>query len=229
MISLALSNVTKYFGARPVLQGVSWEIQDDEVIGLVGPNGAGKSTLLKLIIGEEETDGGSVIRSRDVTIGYLAQTPEFDADRTALDEVLAADDELAAIEAELQRHEASMGQPAVYGFLGGFLFDHQLAGKQISTLSGGEKSRLQMAKLMLMGANLLMLDEPTNNLDIPSAELLEQALDDYAGTVFVISHDRYFLDRVVDRVVELDDGELTEFAGGYADYREQKAAMREGA
>ncbi|HJM88083.1 MAG TPA: ATP-binding cassette domain-containing protein [Dehalococcoidia bacterium] len=114
MISLALSNVTKYFGARPVLQGVSWEIQDDEVIGLVGPNGAGKSTLLKLIIGEEETDGGSVIRSRDVTIGYLAQTPEFDADRTALDEVLAADDELAAIEAELQRHEASMGQPAVY-------------------------------------------------------------------------------------------------------------------
>ena len=97
------------------------------------------------------------------------------------------------------------------------------------TLSGGEVQMLVIGRGLMANPKMLMLDEPTNNLDIPSAELLEQALDDYAGTVFVISHDRYFLDRVVDRVVELDDGELTEFAGGYADYREQKAAMREGA
>ena len=215
MISLALSNVTKYFDARPALQGVSWEIHDEEVIGLVGPNGSGKSVLFHTIIGEEEPTEGQSKLGPSIAVGYYAQEHEtLRFDTTPVDEV---------------RRMKSMSEGEAYGFLGSFLFDHQLAGKQIATLSGGEKSRLQMAKLTLMGANLLMLDEPTNNLDIPSAEVLEQALDDYVGTVFVISHDRYFLDRFVDRVVELDGGELSEFVGGYAHYREQKAAMREGA
>jgi ATP-binding cassette subfamily F protein 3 len=114
-----------------------------------------------------------------------------------------------------------MYEEQAYGFLGRFLFSYEKARRPIGTLSGGEKARLQLACMMLTGANCLLLDEPTNNLDIESAEVLERALADYKGTVIVISHDRYFLDRVVDRIWELKDGKLREFEGAWSEYREQ--------
>jgi ATP-binding cassette subfamily F protein 3 len=123
---------------------------------------------------------------------------------------------------ELRRVKAMYEEQAV-SFLGRFLFPYQMARKKVSQLSGGERSRLQLAKLMLSGANLLLLDEPTNNLDLPSCEVLENALDEFEGTVLVISHDRYFLDRVVDRIVELEGGALTEYTGDYTYYAAEKA------
>jgi ATP-binding cassette subfamily F protein 3 len=120
-----------------------------------------------------------------------------------------------------------MSENAAVSFLGRFLFAYEQACGPVGNLSGGERSRLQLALLMLSGANFLLLDEPTNNLDIRSAEVLEEVLAEFEGTVLVISHDRYFLDRVVDRVLELEDGALTEYIGGYSDYREAKASKRE--
>jgi len=116
-----------------------------------------------------------------------------------------------------------MYEEQAVSFLGRFLFPYQMARKKVSELSGGERSRLQLAKLMLSGANLLLLDEPTNNLDLPSCEVLESALDEFEGTVLVISHDRYFLDRVIDRVVELEEGALTSYTGDYSYYAAEKA------
>jgi ATP-binding cassette subfamily F protein 3 len=122
---------------------------------------------------------------------------------------------------EIVRRVKPMYEEQAFGFLGRFLFSYEHARRPVSTLSGGEKARLQLACLMLSGANCLLLDEPTNNLDIASAEVLENALADFAGTVVVISHDRYFLDRVVDRIWELKDGQLREFEGGWSDYAER--------
>jgi ATP-binding cassette, subfamily F, member 3 len=128
---------------------------------------------------------------------------------------------------ETVRHAADrMKEEDAVAFLGKFLFTYEQARSQVKTLSGGERSRLQMAMLMLSGANFLLLDEPTNHLDIASAEVLENALEDFNGTVLVISHDRYFLDRVVTRIVELDQGMLAEFAGNFSDYQAKKAAVK---
>jgi ATP-binding cassette subfamily F protein 3 len=124
------------------------------------------------------------------------------------------------------RREAKLTEENAVRFLGRFLFSYEQARGRVATLSGGERSRLQMALLMLSEANFLLLDEPTNNLDIPSIEVLEQALADFEGSVLIISHDRYFLDRVVDRIVELDEGALTEYLGGYSDYQAAKAGAQ---
>ncbi|MFN2151306.1 MAG: ABC-F family ATP-binding cassette domain-containing protein, partial [Anaerolineales bacterium] len=176
-------------------------------IGLVGPNGAGKSLLFRIILEQEPTTGGEVILGPSVKIGYYAQEHEtLDYNRTLIDTV---------------RYAKPMTESQAVAFLGKFLFSYEQARGPISNLSGGERSRLQMALLMLSGANFLLLDEPTNNLDIPSAEVLEDALADFEGTVLVISHDRYFLDRVADHIFELKDGDLGEFIGNYSDYQEQ--------
>lgn len=141
-------------------------------------------------------------------MGYYAQEHEtLDYGRTLIDTV---------------RRAARLSENGAVNFLGRFLFTYEQARGRVANLSGGERSRLQMALLMLSDANFLLLDEPTNNLDIPSAEVLEDALADFEGTVFVISHDRYFLDRVVGRIVELDEGSLTEYIGGYSDYQAAK-------
>ena len=123
------------------------------------------------------------------------------------------------------RQAAKLSEEAAVRFLGRFLFSYEQARGLVANLSGGERSRLQMALLMLSDANFLLLDEPTNNLDIPSAEVLEETLADFEGTVLVISHDRYFLDRVVDHIVELDEGSLTEYLGGYSDFQAAKATQ----
>jgi ATP-binding cassette subfamily F protein 3 len=177
-------------------------------VGLVGPNGAGKSLLFRIILKEEAPSTGSVNLGPSVKIGYYAQEHEtLDYGRSLIETI---------------RYAKPMTEPQAVALLGKFLFNYEQAQGPISNLSGGERSRLQMALLMLSGANFLLLDEPTNNLDIPSAEVLEDALADFEGTVFVISHDRYFLDRVTDHIFELESGDLREFIGDYSDYQEQK-------
>jgi ATP-binding cassette subfamily F protein 3 len=195
-------------GTNIILAGLNLLVWRGERVGLVGPNGAGKSVLFRIILGQEPLDGGEVKIGPSVKVGAYAQEHEtLDYSRTLIDTV---------------RHAAPMSENAAVSFLGRFLFTYGQARGLVGNLSGGERSRLQLASLMLSDANFLLLDEPTNNLDIRSAEVLEEALAEFEGTLLLISHDRYFLDRVVDRVVELDDGALAEYIGGYSDYREAK-------
>jgi ATP-binding cassette subfamily F protein 3 len=194
-----------------ILAGVNLLVWRGEQVGMVGPNGAGKSLLFRLILGQETPCGGEIKVGPSVTVGYYAQEHDtLDYRRTLIDTV---------------RQTARLSEDAAVRFLGRFLFSYEQARGLVGSLSGGERSRLQMALLMLSDANFLLLDEPTNNLDIPSVEVLEDALADFEGTVFVISHDRYFLDRVVDRVVELDEGTLTEYIGDYSDFWAAKGGV----
>lgn len=181
-------------------------IRHGERIGLIGPNGAGKSVLFRMLLGELVPFEGEVRVGPSTRIGYYAQehqTLELWWERTPI---------------EFIRDVSPSDEGTAVALLTQFLFTYEQARQPIHTLSGGERSRLQLAAVMLQKPNLLLLDEPTNNLDIPSSEVLENALEDFDGAVFVISHDRYFLDRVVDRVFELKDGVLRVFEGGYTDY-----------
>jgi ATP-binding cassette subfamily F protein 3 len=194
-----------------VLAGLSLLIWQGERVGLVGPNGTGKSVLFRLILGRETPSRGQIAIGPSVKIGYYAQEHEtLDYQRTLIDTV---------------RQTAALSEADAVRFLGRFLFSYEQARGLVANLSGGERSRLQMAHLMLSGANFLLLDEPTNNLDIASAEVLEAALAEFEGTVCVISHDRYFLDRVVDRILELDNRTLHEYLGSYSDYQAAKIAV----
>ncbi len=195
-----------------VLDGLDLLVMRGERVGMVGPNGAGKSLLLKMIQGLRTPSAGEIILGPSVKIGYYAQEHEtLDERRTLIDTV---------------RQAAALSESAAVRLLGRFLFTYEQARGPVGNLSGGERSRLQLVLVTLSGANFLLLDEPTNNLDIPSAEVLEDALADFQGTVLVSSHDRYFLDRVVQRVVELDLGALTEYIGNYSDYQAEKQGRK---
>ncbi len=202
---LELVDVHKSF-ARPVLTGVRFMIRHGERVGLIGPNGSGKSVLLRLILGMETPDSGEIKIGPRIQVGYYAQEHEtLDLDKTLIDTV---------------RRFGKMSEASAVAFLLRYLFTYKQSTEKIHTLSGGERSRLQLALLVLSDANFLLLDEPTNNLDIASAEVLENALSDFVGTVLVISHDRYFLDRNVERILSLEDGHIKEYIGGYSDYLE---------
>lgn len=191
-----------------VLLGLQLLIWHGERVGLLGANGAGKSVLFRCILGQEEPTSGVIKVGPSVRIGYYAQQHEtLDSHRTLIEELWDA---------------KSMPEQAAVSVLRRFLFPYRRARDRVEQLSGGERSRLQLAKLMLSGANFLLLDEPTNNLDLPSREVLEQALDEFEGTVLVISHDRYFLNRCVERIVELDDGALVDYPGDYTYYAEHR-------
>ncbi len=212
--TLEINTLCKAFGGAEVLRGLDLQVWHHERVGLIGANGAGKSVLFRCILGTEQPDLGEIKVGPSTTIAYYAQehqTLDFDA----------------TLGAEIRKHRAMVDRE-LYGLLGRFLFTPEDARKKITQLSGGEKARVQIAKLMLQGANLLLLDEPTNNLDIASSEILEDALADYDGTVLVISHDRYFLDNVVDRIVELEQGVITEYLGNYTYYLEEKARRARG-
>ena len=194
----------KSFGQGGLINNLNQVIRHGERVGLIGPNGSGKSVLLRLILGLEQSDRGEIILGPSVKVGYYAQEHEtLNFDQTLIEAV---------------RYAGKLSESAAVAFLLRYLFTYQQASQKIRHLSGGERSRLQLALLVLSGANFLLLDEPTNNLDIISAEVLEVALADFVGTVLVVSHDRYFLDRTVDRILELKNGSLTEFPGGYSDY-----------
>lgn len=201
---LELRGLEKRFGSRRLLCGLSETIWHGERVGLIGPNGAGKSVLLRLILGVETPDGGEVILGPSVKVGYYAQEHEtLDFNQTLIDAV---------------RYAGELSESQAVAFLIRYLFSYRQASQRIGDLSGGERSRLQLALLVLSGANFLLLDEPTNNLDIASAEVLEAALNDFVGTILVISHDRYFLDRTVDRLLVIQNGQVAGYPGGYSDY-----------
>ena len=194
-------------GVRKVLNNLNFLIRHGERVGLIGANGAGKSVLLRLILGREQATLGEIKIGPSVTVGYYAQEHEtLDFEKTVIDTV---------------RLFGNMSEGRAVSLLTRYLFTYQQATQKVGSLSGGERSRLQLALLVLSGANFLLLDEPTNNLDIASAEVLENALDEFNGTVLVISHDRYFLDRTVSRIFELKDSKITEYFGGYSDYAEK--------
>ena len=205
---LELAGVRKGFGAITPLREVNLLVWHGERVGLIGANGAGKSVLLRLLTGQDQPDAGVVKIGPSVRVGYYAQEHEtLDFSQTPLEAV---------------RGSARITEEAAVGFLKKYLFTYQQTSQKIGLLSGGERSRLQLALLVLSNVNCLLLDEPTNNLDIASAEVLENALAEFEGTVLVISHDRYFLDGTVSRIVELANGGLTEYAGNYSDYAEKK-------
>jgi ATP-binding cassette subfamily F protein 3 len=199
-------------GDAIVLAGLDLLIWHGERVGMVGPNGAGKSLLFRLILGRDLPTGGQIRIGPSVKIGYYAQEHEtLDYTATLIDTV---------------RKAARLSESDAVRFLGRFLFPYERARGRVGELSGGERSRLQMALLMLSDANLLLLDEPTNNLDIPSVEVLEEALEEFEGSMLIISHDRYFLDRVVHRIAELDEGALNEYLGGYSEYQAARTSRR---
>ena len=203
---LVCRNLQKRYGDRQVLRRLSFTVLRGEKVGLTGPNGAGKSTLLRLLMGQEAPDAGTLHAGSNIAVAYYDQElGSLQARNTVLDEVwqMAPD----WTQGEMRSH------------LGRFLFSGDDVLQTIGSLSGGQKSRVALAKLMLTKANLLVLDEPTNHLDIPACEMLEQALADYPGTLLIVSHDRYFLDRVIDRLLILHDGTCTSHAGNYSDYQ----------
>ena len=205
---LEFVDVAKSFGTKKVFSGVNETIWHGERVGLIGPNGAGKSVMLRMILGRELPDVGEIKIGPSVSVGYYAQEHEtLDFNQTVLDSV---------------RYAGEMSESRATAFLLRYLFTYKQVSQKIGELSGGERSRLQLALVVLSGANFLLLDEPTNNLDIASAEVLEQALEDFEGTVLVISHDRYFLDRTVERLLVIEKGSLAEYLGGYSDYLETK-------
>ena len=205
-----LRSVGLRFGADVVLADADLTVVHGERVGLVGPNGAGKSVLLKTVVGELAPTEGEVWVGPSIRIGYLAQDQEtLDPHRSPLETVRLA-------------HRCSEGEAV--SLLMKFLFPYEQVRRPNELLSGGERTRLQLLLLMLAAPNLLVLDEPTNHLDIESVEALETALEEFDGTVAVISHDRYFLDRIVDRIVEVREGEVLSFEGGYSDWFERTAA-----
>jgi ATP-binding cassette subfamily F protein 3 len=211
---LKVEALEKSFEAQHVLKGVSLEVNRGDRIALVGPNGAGKSTLLKLIAGLEEADKGKISLGEDIQVGYYAQdqSQTLDEERTVVEEVLA-------------HAPSGWGVESVRALLARFLFSQDDVFKRIGALSGGEKSRLSLAKLLLGPRQLLLLDEPTNHLDVPSKDAIEKGLNDYAGAVIFSSHDRFLLDRVATKVAELVDGQLTVYHGGWTAYREAKGEL----
>ena len=252
---LSVSNIHKSFNEIPVLRNVSFHIEDYDKAAIVGINGAGKTTLLRIIMGELSADEGIVTVSRDKTIGYLSQHEAVSGDNTIYDELLSVKQELIDLEqkmraVELQMktasgdalqqlmnaytnltHDFETGGGYAYrseltGVLKGLGFQEEEFGRSVSTLSGGQKTRVALGKLLLLKPDLIILDEPTNHLDMSSITWLETYLLNYRGAVIIVSHDRYFLDRIANKVIELDNTRATVFTGNYSDYAARKEALR---
>ena len=253
---LSCSNITKSFGDKHILKQVSFHLEDHEKAAIVGINGAGKTTLLKIMIGELAADEGVVALSKGTTIGYLAQHQDLDSENTIYEALLevkrpviemeerirslelkmhsASGDALEAMLAEYSRlnHAFELADGYAYksevtGVLKGLGFSEDEFTKPINTLSGGQKTRVSLGKLLLTKPDVLLLDEPTNHLDMESIAWLETYLKSYAGSVIIVAHDRYFLDRVVTKIVELDNGIGTMFSGNYSAYSDKKAMLRD--
>lgn len=253
---LQATGISKSFGDIPVVTNISVQVEDRERIGLVGVNGAGKSTLLKILAGEMSYDDGTIYKSKELKIGYLAQNSGLDSDKTLWDELMSVFSELLIVEKELRELEKQMADPAlaeneeryeqtmhryanrsewfrqqggydietkVRSILYGMGFSTMPVDTQVSTLSGGQKTRLALAKLLLEEPDLLMLDEPTNHLDIDTLSWLESYLRAYSGAILVVSHDRYFLDALVGTIVEIERHEARRYTGNYSKYIETKA------
>jgi ATP-binding cassette subfamily F protein 3 len=213
---LTVEGLTKAYDGRTIFEGLNLDVNRGERIALVGPNGVGKSTLLRTLAGIEQPDGGTLTFGQNVTVGYYAQ-----------DQAQTLDEGRSVREEMLAHAPSGWGEEQVRALLARFLFRSDDVNKMIGALSGGEKSRLSLAKLILQPRQLLLLDEPTNHLDVPSKDELESALDNYPGAVIFASHDRFLLDRVATQVAEMKDGKLEIFLGGWSRYREVLAEREE--
>ena len=208
-----LTEVAKSFGGRTLIQGLDLIVSRGDRVGLIGPNGAGKTTLIKLILGELAPDAGRVRMGANVAPAYFDQLREVLDEEKTVAETISPGSEWV---------DLPSGRKHVMSYLGDFLFPPRRANSKVAMLSGGERNRLLLARLFSRPANVLVLDEPTNDLDIESLELLETALQDYAGTLLLVSHDRAFLDNVVRQTLAAQgDGVWKEYAGGYSDYLQQ--------
>ena len=255
---LACQNIEKSFDGVTILQDASFHIEEREKAALVGINGAGKSTLFRIIVGELSPDNGQVILAKGKTLGYLAQHQEMENELTIYDcllqvkqHILDMEIRMREMEAEMKHttgealtklmdsysrltHEFEMENGYAYkseltGVLKGLGFQEEDFQKQVSTLSGGQKTRVALGRLLLSKPDIILLDEPTNHLDMDSIAWLETYLLNYPGAVFIVSHDRYFLDKVATKIVEIDNGKVSTFAGNYSAYSEKKALLRKAA
>lgn len=253
---LNCSNITKAFVDENILNNVSFHLEDNEKAAIVGANGAGKSTLLKIITGELTPDNGSVTISKDKTLGYLAQHQDISSERTIYEEVLTVKQDVMELELSIRRlehdmhsatgeelerqletytrlnHEFEMqngyaARSEITGVIKGLGFIDDDFDKPINKLSGGQKTRVSLCKLLLKKPDILLLDEPTNHLDLPSIAWLETYLKNYQGSVIIVSHDRYFLDRIVTKVIEIENACGMVFHGTYTDYSVKKSALRD--
>ena len=253
---LACNNITKSFGEKEILHGVSFHINDNEKAAIVGINGAGKSTLFKIIVGELSSDTGEVTFSKGSSYGYLSQHQDLTSENTIYEELLSTkadilrlEESIRSLEQEMKHMEGDALEQAlstysrlnhefeiqngyayrseVVGILKGLGFEESEFEKRVNTLSGGQKTRIALGKLLLRKPDLILLDEPTNHLDMNSIAWLETFLSTYKGAVVVIAHDRYFLDKVVTKVIELDHTKAQTFEGNYSTYAQKKAKQRE--
>lgn len=253
---LACQNISKAFGTDEIIQHASFHIEEYEKAAIVGINGAGKTTLLRIIMGELEADSGEVILAKNKTIGYLPQNPDVEGNRTIYEEVLSAKEELISMQDKLISMEKKMSgldggelegfmdsynrlnleferqggysyKSEIIGVLKGLGFAEEEFSKHMKELSGGQRTRICLGKLLVTKPDVILLDEPTNHLDIGSITWLETFLLNYKGAVVIVCHDRYFLDRVVQKVVELDRHQVSVFSGNYSDYAVKKAQVRE--
>ena len=252
---LACNHIEKKFNDETLFSDVSFHINEHECTALVGVNGTGKTTLLRIIVGELPADNGDVILAKDTSVGYLPQQQGYHSDKSIYDELWEVKKDIVALEREIRTMEETMQTASgeelnplleryhrmqtefeakdgyacksqIMGIINGLGFVGNDIDKSINTLSGGQKTRVALGKLLLLEPDLLILDEPTNHLDLASIQWLETYLSNYKGSVLIVSHDRYFLDRIADKVVELDHGKATVFKGNYSDYAQKKELLR---
>lgn len=252
---LSCNNISKSFGTDVIIKSCSFNIEDHEKAAIVGINGAGKSTLLKIITGIEPADTGLVTLAKDKTLGYLAQQQNLGSDNTIYDELLSVKQYILDMEKELRSIEKRMNtadgdelenlmkkysdlnhrfemengyayKSEITGVLKGLGFSEDDFSLNVNTLSGGQKTRVALGRLLLAKPDIILLDEPTNHLDMESIRWLENYLLNYNGAVLIVAHDRYFLDKIVSKIIELDNGVATVFSGNYTDYAAKKAILR---
>ena len=252
---LSCNNISKSFGTDVIIKSCSFNIEDHEKAAIVGINGAGKSTLLKIITEIEPADTGLVTLAKDKTLGYLSQQQNLNSDNTIYDELLSVKQYILDMEAQLRsienqmksaddtaletlmkkysdlNHEFELNNGYAYkseitGVLKGLGFAEEDFTLNVNTLSGGQKTRVALGRLLLSKPDIILLDEPTNHLDMESISWLENYLLNYSGAVLIVAHDRYFLDKIVSKIIELDNGNATVFSGNYTDYASKKAILR---
>ena len=252
---LSCQNISKAFVENQVLKNVSFHIEDHEKAAIVGINGAGKTTLLRIIVGEMTPDDGQVVLARNKTLGYLAQNSTVDTSHTIYEELLSVKADLLRLEEKIRECENNMKHAEgdaledlmkqytslshAFETGGGYLYRSELVGvlkglgftedefsKPVATLSGGQKTRVALGRLLLQNPDLIILDEPTNHLDMNSIAWLETYLLNYKGAVLIVSHDRYFLDRIAGKIIEIDQSKATTFMGNYSDYAVKKEQLR---
>ena len=253
---LSCQGISKSFGEKVILEDASFHIEEREKAALIGNNGAGKTTLLRIIMNELHADSGQVVLMKDRQIGYLAQYQDVQGHRTVYEELLSTkqyiidmEERMRSMELEMKHasgeeldrlmnsytrltHEFELENGYAYkselmGVLNGLGFAEEDFNKQVATLSGGQKTRVALGKLLISKPDILLLDEPTNHLDMESIAWLETYLLNYPGAVFIVSHDRYFLDKVVTKVVEIEAGHVRMYSGNYSAYAEKKAQLRD--